>query len=293
MRPAIGAALLVAVVVMLGPETVLTGVRSLDAPTLLIGAALAAWSTAFASWRWVTIARACGLSLNFRDALVSYYRSQLLNSTLPGGVLGDVDRAAWQARHQRDIPRGAGAVAVERTVGQTVLLLGAAVVMVLWGSGAGFSPAVLTGLAVACVAFAGLTVVVGWRTQVLARGRTSIGFFVRIVTASALAIMGYVGTFLLAAHAVGVTAPATELLPLAVLVIAGSAIPVNFAGWGPREGVAAWAFATAGLGAELGLSVSVAYGLISLVAVLPGLIPIALGRRPVEHPMDTKEIPMA
>ena len=43
-----------------------------------------------------------------------------------------------------------------------------------------------------------------------------------------------------------------QLLPLALLVLLAMGIPANVAGWGPREGVAAWAFAAAGLGARPG-----------------------------------------
>ena len=47
-------------------------------------------------------------------------------------------------------------------------------------------------------------------------------------------------------------------------------LPVNIGGWGPREGVAAWAFAAAGLGPSLGVATAVAYGVMVLVASLPG-----------------------
>ena len=44
-------------------------------------------------------------------------------------------------------------------------------------------------------------------------------------------------------------------LPAAVApVLAGSAVPLSVAGWGPREGVAAWAFAASGLGATAGVT---------------------------------------
>jgi hypothetical protein len=68
-----------------------------------------------------------------------------------------------------------------------------------------------------------------------------------------------------------VTAPVSELLPLALLVLQGAALP-NVGGWGPREGVTAWAFAAAGLGASLGLATAVAYGVLAFVASLPGAV---------------------
>ena len=49
-----------------------------------------------------------------------------------------------------------------------------------------------------------------------------------------------------------------------------AAIPFNLAGWGLREGAAAWAFAAAGLGAATGATVAVTYGVLALVATLPG-----------------------
>jgi hypothetical protein len=50
---------------------------------------------------------------------------------------------------------------------------------------------------------------------------------------------------------------------------AGAALP-NVGGWGPREGVTAWTFAAAGLGASLGVATAVAYGVMVFVASLPG-----------------------
>ena len=66
----------------------------------------------------------------------------------------------------------------------------------------------------------------------------------------------------------------SSLLPLGALVLAGSSVPTSVAGWGPREGVAAWAFAATGLGAATGLTVAVTYGVLSLAATLPGILPL-------------------
>ena len=78
-------------------------------------------------------------------------------------------------------------------------------------------------------------------------------------------------TFLVAARAAGADASTAQLVPLAMVVLLAMGIPANVAGWGPREGVAAWAFAAAGLGAQLGLTIAVVYGVMVLVAGLPGL----------------------
>jgi hypothetical protein len=59
------------------------------------------------------------------------------------------------------------------------------------------------------------------------------------------------------------------LTPLALLVLMGASLP-NVGGWGPREGVTAWAFAAAGLGASLGVATAVVYGVMTFVSALPG-----------------------
>jgi hypothetical protein len=59
------------------------------------------------------------------------------------------------------------------------------------------------------------------------------------------------------------------MLPLALLVMLAMALP-SVGGWGLREGAAAWAFGAAGLDAGQGVETAVVYGVIVLVASLPG-----------------------
>ena len=75
--------------------------------------------------------------------------------------------------------------------------------------------------------------------------------------------------FLLAARTAGTTAPISQLLPIAVLAMLAMVLP-SIAGWGPREGVTAWAFGAAGLGAQHGVATAVVYGVMVLFASLPG-----------------------
>ena len=74
-----------------------------------------------------------------------------------------------------------------------------------------------------------------------------------------------------AAHTAGSTASLSRMLPIALLAMTGAVLP-NAAGWGPREGVTAWAFGAAGLGAQLGVTTAVVYGVMVSVACLPGAV---------------------
>ena len=80
----------------------------------------------------------------------------------------------------------------------------------------------------------------------------------------------HLATFLIAARTAGVEGLAPSLLPLAMLALVAMGVPTNIAGWGPREGVTAWTFGVAGLGAALGVTTAVVFGVLVLVASLPG-----------------------
>lgn len=105
---------------------------------------------------------------------------------------------------------------------------------------------------------------------------------------SSLAVLGgYLLTFLVAARAAGADVSPLRLLPLAMLALIAMGLPLNVGGWGPREGVTAWAFGAAGLGAGTGLSVAVVYGVLSFVASLPGVVVLVVrwvgGSRVLSH----------
>ncbi|MEE6306342.1 lysylphosphatidylglycerol synthase transmembrane domain-containing protein [Plantactinospora veratri] len=93
-----------------------------------------------------------------------------------------------------------------------------------------------------------------------------------VALSSAVVLAGHLGTFVVAARAAGSSAPVGQLVPLMLLALIAMALPLNVGGWGPREGVTAWAFGAAGLGASLGLTVAVVYGVLAFVASLPGAV---------------------
>jgi uncharacterized membrane protein YbhN (UPF0104 family) len=99
-----------------------------------------------------------------------------------------------------------------------------------------------------------------------------------VVVSSVVVLAGHLAMFVLAARIAGAAASVTVLLPLAVLALLAMSLPLNVGGWGPREGVTAWAFGAAGLGASSGLAVAVVYGVLSFVAALPGAL-VLVARR--------------
>jgi glycosyltransferase 2 family protein len=270
---AVTAATLAVLVWRLGTGPFLDGLSRVDGGALAAAAGLAVLTTACCAWRWKVVARGLGEDLSLSTAVAAYYRSLFLNVTVPGGVVGDVHRG---------IRHGLRAVAWERSAGQVVqIVLTVAVLLVAPSPVRAAMP--LVALALVAVA-AGVALAARLRPAVSSslwarlRGAAARdlrdGLLARrawpaIALASALVVVGHAVTFLIAARAAGVTAPLSQMLPLALLVLAGAALP-NVGGWGPREGVTAWAFAAAGLGASHGVATAVTYGVMVFFASLPG-----------------------
>jgi uncharacterized membrane protein YbhN (UPF0104 family) len=287
----LGGGLLVLAVLLarLGTGPFVDGLRSTSAWTLLLAMSVTVLTTICCAWRWRVVATTLGAHLGLGSAVAAVYRAQFLNVTLPGGIVGDVDRAVSHGRHLGRLGPAIRAVVWERTLGQVVQVALAATVVLALPSP--LRPSFSGAATVAVVALAcGLLVLPLRRsTTVGARVTSLVGNDLRrilgarlapgsITVTSAAATTGHLLVLLVAARATGVDAPLLHLLPLAAVVLLASALPLSVAGWGPREGVAAWAFGLAGLGATTGLAVSVAYGVMTAVATLPGGLVLLAGR---------------
>ena len=277
LRLGAGAAVLAVLVAHVGTGPFARALSALTAPAVLTALGGTALTTLCCAWRWTWTARRLGLDLDLRSALGAYYRSQLLNVTLPGGVVGDVHRAVRHGVDVSAVPGAARAVVWERAVGQVLLVAGAVVAMA-WLPTAARTPAYL-GLGGVLAAVLGL---LGWSGLRRWRGRGGdvVADLRRIAVAgvwlplslSAIAVLGHVLVLLTAARAAGVALPAPAAVPLLLTVLLGSSLPASVAGWGPREGTAAWVFSAAGLGAAGGVTVATLYGVLTFLAVLPGAV---------------------
>jgi uncharacterized membrane protein YbhN (UPF0104 family) len=282
-RPVGGLAILAFLVWRVGTGPFLDALRQLGGWSLAAAFGIGIVTTTSSAWRWSVIAGGLGLRLPLRTAVADCYRSIFLNSTLPGGVLGDVHRALSHGREVGDVGRGIRAVVWERAAGQVVQVGMALAVLFVFPSPVRSAMPLVTEIALAVVLVAVLVAGVlphgglsRW-ARALRTARSDIRngvlaphIWPRVVLASVLAVTGHLGTFLLAAHAAGSDARLSLLIPLAFLALVVMTLPVNIGGFGPREGVAAWAFAAAGLTAAQGITTAVLYGGLVLVASLPG-----------------------
>lgn len=292
LRVVAGLSLLGVVVWWTGSGPFVDGLRAMDAPTLALGTAIAVPTTVACAWRWHLVARGLGMHVGVAPAVASCYRSQFLNTVMPAGVVGDVHRGVNHGRAAGDTGLGLRSVAWERFAGQVVQGVITLLVLLALPSPVRSSVPVLLG-----VLAAGLLAAVVLRGVPSRDGASRVARVLRavsadvrrgllarriwpgVVLASTIAVVGHVVTYVVAARAAGVTTSPAGLLPLALLVLLAMAIPLNVAGWGPREGVAAWSFAAAGLGAGQGVATAVAYGAMVSVASLPGAVVVVLAAR--------------
>ncbi|HEY3529613.1 MAG TPA: lysylphosphatidylglycerol synthase transmembrane domain-containing protein [Nocardioides sp.] len=227
------------------------------------------------AWRWRVIAHALGVPLTPAGSVAAYYRSQFLNATLPGGVLGDAHRGVRHGRDAGDLGAGLRATVWDRVTGQLVqaALLVVALVVVptplrVWAPVVGAGLGAVALLTAWLARRAGSIGVVGDDVRLLLR--PAVGG--RVVAASCASTAAHAAVFLVAVSAVGVDASPGLLATIALAVLVGSAVPLNVAGWGPREGITAGIFALAGLGSSTGLTVSIVFGVLAAVATVPGLL---------------------
>jgi uncharacterized membrane protein YbhN (UPF0104 family) len=299
-----GVGILAALGWKVGAAAFLAGLRQVHLAAVLAALVIGLGTTVCTAFRWRVVAGRLGLRLPIGTAVADYYRALLLNAVLPAGVLGDAHRAVSHGRRAGDVGRGVRAVVLERVAGQLVLCaVGGAVLLTQPSLFAALGRYLLPGPRVPLAAFAALaalTAAVGAaraprRARFCRRGRgprpptdaaiptgapgeplsrPTAGwhalFSPAVVSLSATALLGNLTLFLVAARAAGATAPATRLLPLLVLALLAMSLPLNVGGWGPREAVCAVAFGAAGFGAAQGLTAAVVYGVLALVASLPG-----------------------
>jgi glycosyltransferase 2 family protein len=288
----------------LGTGPFLNGVRAVDGRALAAAAGIAVLTTVCSAWRWKTVAGGLGVDLSLPAAVAAYYRSQFLNVTLPGGIVGDVHRGVSHGRDVHDVGRALRAVVWERSAGQVVQVVLTVIVLLLLPSPVRSSMPVV---AIAVVVAASGVVIVarlrpGHGRSPWARVRSAVARDLRdvllarrawlaVALASALVVGGHTVTFLIAARTAGITASPSQMLPIALLVMLAMVLP-NVGGWGPREGVTAWAFGAAGLGAQRGVTTAVVYGIMVFVATLPGAAVLAVAWfRRIRRPRRT-EMPL-
>ncbi|SES31831.1 conserved hypothetical protein [Vreelandella subterranea] len=301
-RVVVSGLLLGAVALWVDPRAIVAQVQRFSLGWVLLALLISVGQVALSAWRWQLTARLIQVPMRFGYALREYYLALLVNQLLPGGVLGDAGRAHRHASQSASRGRAWRAVIIERVSGQVamgLLTLVALALSPLWHAALGWSVWLSIGVAGAlCVggisALVGLARkgsinVPGWCLSVgrdIQRGLLTAGVWPLQLLSSLTIVLSYGLVMVCAARAIGVELPVSSLLALAPVVLLAMLVPLSVAGWGVREGAAAGVWMWVGLPVAQGVAVSLAYGVVVLLASLPGLW-VAIGRRHAALPPES------
>lgn len=302
-RGLVSLGLLVAVVLWVEPGAVIAEVQRFSLGWMALALLVSVGQIMLSAWRWQFTAGLVGVPMRFGYALREYYLALLVNQLLPGGVLGDAGRAHRHAGQAASKGSAWRAVVIERASGQVavvLLTLLALLLSPLWQSALGTPLLLSVVLGVALLAVAVLAVAV-WlrRTSLIALPAWSAAFgqeirssllkrrvWPRQLLSSLTIVFSYGVVMVCAARAIGVELAAVDILALAPVLLLAMLIPLSIAGWGLREGTAAAIWTFVGLSSAQGVAISLAYGVLVLLASLPGIW-VAFARRASAAPLSS------
>ena len=259
-------------------------------PVWLVAALLIlSFQTVLSALRWRITAKHLGIKLSLKTALSEYYLAQLVNQALPGGIIGDASRAV-RSRNEAGLLAASQAVIFERLSGQAglVIVTLTALAVAPWIPGGLDWPSwillTIAGIIVALsFLFLSLSVIARKSSGAVSRGLKSFGSAAKNVFSAPSSVWAHVslslGTalcnvagFTFAAWAVGSSLSFLTAMVLVPIILLAMLLPLTVGGWGLREGAAVALFPIAGLIAVEGLAASVLFGLVCLVAALPGAL---------------------
>jgi glycosyltransferase 2 family protein len=256
-------------------EKAVARLRQAEPVWLLLAIVALHAQTILSALRWQRVASALGQPMTQGHAVREYYVAQVVNQTLPGGVVGDGARAV-RAAPPGDLSAAMAAVALERALGQAALLAvmvvgfaaSFAVGRIAWPAGA---------LPFALLALAGVVMAVGvvvtratGLRRMIGPAFAPVGQKLRLSVLSLAIVTLNLAAFVATARATGTTLTPEAILTVIPLILTAMLIPLTVGGWGWREGAAFALLPLAGATPDAGLVASATYGVLILSAALPG-----------------------
>lgn len=252
-------------------------------------------STLLAAYRWSLIMQALEFNQTFLFYLASYFKGAFFNQALPGSIGGDAVRILELGGLGYSKKEAFFGIFIDRIVGLVGLLilnLGANLftndILPSWlfhlinticiGGILGFTLLILLRKIKwlrnyrATRLFADLS----HRFRQVYANKKSI--ILQISLSIIIHFLSILSLYTLA-RAIGITLPLTLFLVAVPPVFLLTIIPISLAGWGVRESAMVGIFVLVGVSKESILSVSILYGIMLIVASLPGLLVWIKGKR--------------
>ena len=259
-------------------------------------AALVFWvAQVVSALRCAYVVRTLGAQLGWVTAVRAHFVGLWFNQVLPTGLGGDVVKIAL-IKAQAGLGVATRAVVIDRVSGLMILMFMLMIQLPLYltqlasarevawialvSSAAFFGVIVLARLAHALHGKFGAWFGLQYVIQLLAE----LWLFSRrqplweqfwtslVVHVNGIVVFGLIG------HALGVAVDPLLFFLMVPLVFLVALLPFSFAGWGLREAGAIWVFSMISIPREDALGMSIGFGMLMLIAGLPGLLTYALRR---------------
>ncbi|MDY0135567.1 MAG: lysylphosphatidylglycerol synthase transmembrane domain-containing protein [Thiomicrospira sp.] len=241
-----------------------------------------------AAYRWSLIMGLLNYSHPLGFYIRSYFKGSVFNQLLPTSIGGDAYRVAEVKAHGGRLRDAFYGVFIDRIVGLIGLLL-------LTLSANLFENNLLpdhvfyTVNGMVLVAFAGFFVLLALhkiqrlQDYKITQPLYDLSFQFRLVYKTPKRISQQLGLSILIhllamvamfgiGHSVGINEPMSVFLVIIPPAILLTVLPISFAGWGVREGALVVLFLMVGVEQTLVLAMSLLYGILLIVAALPGLV---------------------
>lgn len=243
----------------------------------------------FSSLRCVYIARALGGTLNLATSLRAHFVGLWFNQVLPTSMGGDVIKIAM-LKEPLGLSIALRSAILDRLSGLLFLLLAIALTLPLYAEIFSQQPKLTYALSVLAIAGITATVLCAWGAHCLQRSRSLHPVLLKLAQifsdiwlfrmkkpmweqfwTSAIVHFNGIAAYALLGLALGISVDFVTFLLLVPLVFLVALLPISFAGWGVREAGAVWLFGIAGIAKESSLAMSISFGLLLVLAGLPGL----------------------
>ena len=257
-------------------------------PLLAAALVMQLLSQTVAAFRWKLIMDRLDFPHEFGFYLRSYFKGALFNQVLPTSIGGDAYRVAEVHAHGAPLKEAFYAIFIDRIMGLIGLIL-LNILAVAWAPRDLF-PAVLlyTLVTITLAALVGFFTLL-WlhRVQLLRRWtltrllaelserfhrvyRRPRDMALQVGLSLLTHLLGMLTVFGIG-HAVGIDEPIGFYLALTPPAILLTVLPITFAGWGVREGALIALFRLIGTPEPTALAMSVLYGMMLILAALPGV----------------------
>ncbi len=247
--------------------------------------------------RCVYIARVLGGSIPLATSLRAHFIGLWFNQMLPTSLGGDVIKVAI-LKKSLGFSIALRSAILDRLSGFIFLLLAIAFMLPLYADI--FSQKSQFTYMLAALSLGGIATIIlcAWGTHITRKYRSLhpiILKFIQIFSdiwsfrrgqlmwnqfwTSAIVHFNGIAAYGLLGKALAINVDLITLVLLVPLVFLVALLPVSFAGWGVREVGAVWLFSIVGVAKEDALAISIAFGLLLLVAGLPGLFLLYSGEK--------------